>query len=68
MLRSVGTDSNRLPHTGTTVYVDGKVPVPAFALAAPDADQLERLAALGGKVAHAAVLERLHVTTRTRRT
>lgn len=50
VLRSVGTDSNRLPHTGTTAYVDGKVPVPAFALAAPDADQLERLAALGGKV------------------
>ncbi|MDE2136703.1 MAG: M28 family peptidase [Gammaproteobacteria bacterium] len=50
VLRSVGTDSNRLPHTGTTVYVDGKVPVPAFALAAADADQLERLAALGGKV------------------
>ena len=50
VLRSVGTDSNRLPHTGTTAYVGGKVPVPAFALAAPDADQLERLAALGVKV------------------
>ena len=50
VLRSVGTDSNRLAHTGTTRYVEGRVPVPAFALAAPDADQIERLAALGSKV------------------
>jgi carboxypeptidase Q len=50
VLRSVGTDTNRLAHSGTTVYVDGRVPVPAFALAAPDADQIERLAALGEKV------------------
>jgi carboxypeptidase Q len=50
VLRSVGTDNNRLAHTGTTNYVDGRVPVPAFALASPDADQIERLAALGEKV------------------
>ena len=47
LLRSVGTDSHRLPHTGTTLYVDGKVPLPCFALSAPDADQLERIVALG---------------------
>jgi len=50
VLRSVGTDSNRLAHTGTTRYVDGHVAVPAFALSSPDADQLERLAAFGEKV------------------
>lgn len=50
LLRSVGTDSTRLAHTGTTLYVDGRVPLPAFALSAPDADQIERLAALGEKV------------------
>jgi carboxypeptidase Q len=50
LLRSVGTDSSRMPHTGTTRYVDGRVPLPCFALAAPDADQLERLAALGERV------------------
>ncbi|HYB66329.1 MAG TPA: M28 family peptidase, partial [Steroidobacteraceae bacterium] len=50
VLRSVGTDNNRLAHTGTTLYVDGRVPVPAFALSSPDADQIERLAALGEKV------------------
>jgi len=50
LVRSVGTDSHRLAHTGTTRYVDGRVPVPAFALSNPDADQIERLAALGQKV------------------
>ena len=68
VLRSVGTDSNRLPHTGTTVYVDGKVPVPAFALAAPDADQLERLAALGGKVRIRLLSSASTCTAPTRRT
>jgi acetylornithine deacetylase/succinyl-diaminopimelate desuccinylase-like protein len=47
LLRSLGTDSHRLAHTGTTRYADGKVPVPCFALSAPDADQIERLGALG---------------------
>ncbi len=50
LLRSIGTDSHRLAHTGSTHYVDGKVPIPAFALSAPDADQLERLAALKQQV------------------
>jgi carboxypeptidase Q len=47
MLRSAGTDSHRLAHTGTTDYVNGRVPLPAFALSGPDAEQLERIAALG---------------------
>jgi Zn-dependent M28 family amino/carboxypeptidase len=47
LLRSAGTSTGRFAHTGTTVYVDGHVPVPAFALSNPDADQLERIAALG---------------------
>jgi len=50
LLRSVGTDSHRQAHTGTTRYVDGRVPVPAFALSPPDADQIERIAALGQTV------------------
>jgi carboxypeptidase Q len=50
LLRSVGTDSHRIAHTGTTRYVDGRVAIPAFALSAPDADQIERLAALGASV------------------
>jgi hypothetical protein len=47
LLRSLGTDSHRLPHTGALDYEDGAPRIPAAALAIPDADQLERLAALG---------------------
>lgn len=50
VIRSVGSDHDRMPHTGTTGYHDGKVPLPAFSLAAPDADQLNRLLALGEPV------------------
>jgi hypothetical protein len=50
MLRSIGTDGRRFAHTGSTHYEDGKVPVPAFALSRPDADQIERLAKLGETV------------------
>ncbi len=50
LLRSVGTDSHRLAHTGTIRYAEGRVAVPAFALSSPDADQIERIAALGQTV------------------
>jgi Peptidase family M28 len=47
LLRSLGTDSHRLPHTGALNYQDGAPRIPAAALSIPDAEQLERLAALG---------------------
>ena len=47
LLRSLGTDSHRLPHTGALNYADGAPRIPAAALSNPDADQLERLAARG---------------------
>jgi carboxypeptidase Q len=50
IMRSAGSDEHRMPHTGTTRYIDGKVPIPGFSLSAPDADQLSRLVALGGPV------------------
>jgi carboxypeptidase Q len=50
LLRSVGTDDHRLAHTGTARYFDGRVPIPSFALSNPDADQIERIAALGQSV------------------
>ncbi|MFS9531686.1 hypothetical protein Q6247_26335, partial [Klebsiella pneumoniae] len=34
VMRSAGSDEHRMPHTGTTRYVEGKVPLPAFALSA----------------------------------
>ena len=50
VIRSVGSDHDRMPHTGTTGYHDGKVPLPSFSLAAPDADQLNRLIEMGQPV------------------
>jgi Peptidase family M28 len=47
LLRSLGTDSHRLPHTGALNYEDGAPRIPAAALAIPDAEQLERLVAEG---------------------
>jgi hypothetical protein len=47
LLRSIGTDETRRAHTGTLGYMDGVPRIPAAALSAPDAEQLERLAALG---------------------
>lgn len=44
LMRSAGTDEHRMPHTGTTNYVEGQPTIPSFALSAPDADQLTRLA------------------------
>ena len=40
LIRSVGTDSDRLPHTGMMKYDDGVVKIPAAALSVPDADLL----------------------------
>lgn len=43
IIRSVGTDSHRFPHTGQMRYRDNVEPIPIGALSAPDADQLERI-------------------------
>ncbi len=50
LIRSVGTDSNRLPHTGAMRMVEGEVRVPAAALSAPDSDLLEAELASGQPV------------------
>jgi hypothetical protein len=47
LIRSIGTDDNRLPHTGGLDY-DAKWPrLPAAALSVPDAELLERLRKAG---------------------
>lgn len=43
VMRSAGTDSHRVPHTGITRFDEGLTPVPAAALSVPDANQLARL-------------------------
>lgn len=50
LMRSVATGDHRFAHTGSTRYIDGRVPIPAFALSVPDADQIARLEALGERV------------------
>ncbi len=47
VMRSAGTDSHRVPHTGMTRFADGLTPIPSAALSVPDAEQLSRLVALG---------------------
>jgi Zn-dependent M28 family amino/carboxypeptidase len=50
LLRSLGTDSHRVPHTGATHFPEDVPPIPAAALSVPDAEQLDRLTALGRPV------------------
>jgi carboxypeptidase Q len=50
VIRSAGTDNNRLPHTGVLVYDPAAPKVPAAALSAPDAELLARLLAAGKPV------------------
>jgi hypothetical protein len=47
LVRSIGGANFRLPHTGATTWKNGQLPIPAAALAAEDADLIERLAASG---------------------
>lgn len=50
VIRSVGTDSHRFPHTGQMRYADDLPKIPIAALSAPDADQLERILERGEPV------------------
>ncbi|HXU33244.1 MAG TPA: M28 family peptidase, partial [Thermoanaerobaculia bacterium] len=50
LIRSVGTDSNRLPHTGAMRMTEGEATVPAASLSAPDSDLLEGELASGQAV------------------
>jgi len=50
LIRSIGTDSNRTPHTGALRYEEGTAKIPAAALSNPDADLLERLGREGKPV------------------
>jgi carboxypeptidase Q len=50
LIRSVGTDDNRAPHTGAMRYDDAVPKIPSAALATPDADVIHRLLAAGKRV------------------
>lgn len=50
LIRSIGTDNNRTPHTGGLHYKDGVEKIPAAALSSPDADLLAEEIAAGKPV------------------
>lgn len=50
LIRSIGTDYHRNPHTGGTNWPAGVKPIPAAALTVPDAEQLERVLKRGQPV------------------
>lgn len=43
LIRSIGTDNHRVPHTGLTNWEAGVEPIPAAAVSNPDADLIERI-------------------------
>jgi hypothetical protein len=45
VVRSIGTDYHRNPHTGVQSFGEGARPIPAGALSIPDAEQLQRILA-----------------------
>ena len=50
VIRSIGTDHHRNPHTGVQYFTDGAQPIPAGALTVPDAEQLVRILKRGRPV------------------
>ena len=43
VIRSIGTDYHRNPHTGVMSFAEGVKPIPAGALSLPDAEQVQRI-------------------------
>lgn len=43
VIRSIGTDSHRFPHTGTMRYEEGVPRIPAAAMSNPDADLIDNM-------------------------
>ncbi len=69
LIRSVGTDTHRMPHTGQMRYDETVKKIPIAALSAPDADQLDRIFAMdtlnSGKIDKSKDVEiKLHLDTR----
>ena len=50
LIRSIGTDRDRLPHTGAMRYAEGVPQIPAAALSNPDADLLTNMLKRGAPV------------------
>lgn len=65
VIRSIGTDSHRLPHTGGVNYEEGAPRIAAAALSNPDADQLERLLKRGPVTIHLDIQTKDHGVVQT---
>ena len=50
LVRSVGPTGLRTPHTGSLEYTEGQPRIPAAAIAAEDADRLQRMQARGARI------------------
>ena len=50
VIRSIGTDRDRMPHVGVMSFDGGAKPIPVGALSVPDAEQLERILKRGQPV------------------
>jgi carboxypeptidase Q len=61
VVRSIGTDHHRNPHTGVQYFTDDAKPIPAGALTVPDAEQLIRILERGAPVT-------MHLTLVSQRT
>ena len=64
VIRSIGTDHHRNPHTGVMRFDGGARPIPAGALSVPDAEQLARILKRGKPVSMKLVLESRNLGTR----
>lgn len=57
VIRSIGTDWHRNPHTGGTSWANGAKPIPAGAVSNPDADLIARVAKSGKPMTISLTLE-----------
>ncbi|UVO49163.1 M20/M25/M40 family metallo-hydrolase [Sphingomonas sp. SUN019] len=61
VIRSIGTDTNRLPHAGNTNFPAGTTAIPAAALSAPDATLIEAMAKRGKPIRMKLLLTPRHI-------
>src|SRR5687767_10342512 len=64
VVRSIGTDQHRNPHTGAMRFEEGVAPIPAGALSVPDAEQVQRILKRGQPVRLKLVLTPRNIGTR----
>ena len=64
VIKSIGTDNHRAPHTGVMTFAEGVSPIPAGALSSPDAAQVARILKHGRPVWMRLVMTPRNIGTR----